>query len=154
MIPTGCSFNVGGRPKPIEAFDSHRTSTIVAVDGVHFNVRLEDDRFCTLVMIGVRPGGTKDLITVEDGHWENAESWKTVLRDLKRRGIHVRPGHPRPTHSRKIPVSDDVASHEHAWLFHRSVAKLDALPSKSALVPYDHLRRRIATRARVAVGQG
>jgi hypothetical protein len=28
----------------------------VWVDGVHFNVRLEDDRLCTLVMIGVRPG--------------------------------------------------------------------------------------------------
>jgi hypothetical protein len=26
----------------------------VWVDGVHFDVRLEDDRLCTLVMIGVR----------------------------------------------------------------------------------------------------
>jgi putative transposase len=57
------------------------------VDGVHFNVRLEDDRLCTLVMIGVRPDGTKELITVEDGYRESAESWKTVLRDLKRRGM-------------------------------------------------------------------
>jgi putative transposase len=38
----------------------------VWVDRVHFNVRLEDDRLCTLVMIGVRPDGTKELITVED----------------------------------------------------------------------------------------
>jgi hypothetical protein len=30
----------------------------VWVDGVQFNVRLEDDRLCTLVMIGVRPDGT------------------------------------------------------------------------------------------------
>jgi putative transposase len=59
----------------------------VWVDGVHFNVRLEDDRLCTLVMIGVRPDGTKELITVEDGYRESAESWKTVLRDLKRRGM-------------------------------------------------------------------
>jgi hypothetical protein len=58
----------------------------VWVDGIHFNVRLEDDRLCTLVMIGVRPDGTKELITVEDGYRESAESWKTVLRDLKRRG--------------------------------------------------------------------
>jgi hypothetical protein len=115
---------------------------------------LEDDRLCTLVMIGVRPGGTKELITVEDGHWESAESWKTVLRDLKRWVIHILPGTPRPTNSRKIPVSDHVAAHEHAWLLHRSVAKLDALPSKERLVPYDHLRRRIATRARTGVGQG
>jgi transposase-like protein len=29
------------------------------VDGVHFNVRLDDDRLCTLVMIGVRPDGPR-----------------------------------------------------------------------------------------------
>lgn len=65
-----------------------RDHVYVWVDGVHFNVRLEDDRLCTLVMIGVRPDGTKELITVEDGYRESAESWKTVLRDLKRRGMH------------------------------------------------------------------
>ncbi len=63
-----------------------RDYVYVWVDGVHFNVRLQDDRLCTLVMIGVRPDGTKELITVEDGYRESAESWKTVLRDLKRRG--------------------------------------------------------------------
>jgi transposase-like protein len=61
----------------------------VWVDGVHFNIRLEDDRLCTLVMIGVRPDGTKELITVEDGYRESAESWKTVFRDLKRRGMRA-----------------------------------------------------------------
>ena len=64
-----------------------RDYVYVWVDGVHFNVRLEDDRLCTLVMIGVRPDGTKELITVEDGYCESAESWKMVLRDLKRRGM-------------------------------------------------------------------
>ncbi len=63
-----------------------RDYVYVWVDAVHFNVRLEDDRLCTLVMIGVRPDGTKALITVEDGYRESAESWRTVLRDLKRRG--------------------------------------------------------------------
>jgi len=64
-----------------------RDYVYVWVDGVHFNVRLEDDTLCTLVMIGVRPDGTKELIAVEDGYRESAESWKTVLRDLKRRGM-------------------------------------------------------------------
>jgi len=64
-----------------------RDYVYVWLDGVHFNVRLEDDRLCTLVMIGVRPDGTKELIAVEDGYRESAESWKTVLRDLKRRGM-------------------------------------------------------------------
>ncbi len=61
----------------------------VWVDGVHFNVRLDDDRLCTLVMIGARPDGTKELIAVEDGYRESAESWKAVLRDLKRRGMRA-----------------------------------------------------------------
>src|SRR5262245_41332837 len=44
---------------------------------------------CTLVMIGVRPDGTKELIGVEDGYRESTESWKTVLRDLKRWGMRA-----------------------------------------------------------------
>ena len=59
----------------------------VWVDGVHFNVRLEEDRLCTLVMIGARPDGTKELVAVEDGYRESAESWASLLRDLKRRGM-------------------------------------------------------------------
>lgn len=56
-------------------------------DGVHFRVRLEDDRVCTLVLIGVRPDGTKELVAVEDGYRESKESWLSVLRGLKRRGM-------------------------------------------------------------------
>ena len=61
----------------------------VWVDGVHFRIRLEEDRLCTLVMIGVRPDGTKELLTVEDGYRESQESWASVLRDLKRRGMRA-----------------------------------------------------------------
>jgi transposase-like protein len=64
-----------------------REFVYVWVDGVHFNIRLEDDRLCTLVMIAARPDGEKELLAVEDGYRESAESWKTVLRDLKRRGM-------------------------------------------------------------------
>ena len=59
------------------------------VDGVHFRVRLEDDRLCTLVMIGVRADGTKELLAVEDGYRESAESWSTVLRSLCSRGMRA-----------------------------------------------------------------
>lgn len=59
----------------------------VWVDGIHFNVRLEDDRLCTLVMIGARLDGTKELVAIEDGYRESTESWATLLRDLKRRGM-------------------------------------------------------------------
>ena len=61
----------------------------VWADGVHFNVRLEEERLCTLVLIGARADGQKELIAVEDGYRESAESWKTVLRDLKRRGMQA-----------------------------------------------------------------
>src|ERR1700736_2532595 len=64
-----------------------REYVYVWVDGVHFNIRLEDDRLCTLVMIGARATGEKALLAVEDGYRESAESWKTLLRELKRRGM-------------------------------------------------------------------
>src|SRR5229473_3574687 len=64
-----------------------REYVYVWVDGVHFNIRLEHDRLCTLVMIGARPNGEKELLAVEDGYRESAESWKTLLRELKRRGL-------------------------------------------------------------------
>ena len=64
-----------------------REYVYVWVDGVHFNIRLEDDRLCALVMIGARANGEKELLAVEDGYRESAESWKTLLRDLKRRGM-------------------------------------------------------------------
>jgi transposase-like protein len=38
-------------------------------------------------MIGAKPNGEKELLVVEDGYRESAESWKTVLRELKRRGL-------------------------------------------------------------------
>jgi transposase-like protein len=66
---------------------SEEVYVYVWADGVHFNVRLEDDRLCTLVLIGVTPDGTKELIAVEDGYRESAESWRELLRDLKRRGM-------------------------------------------------------------------
>ena len=68
---------------------SDRDFVYVWVDGIHFNVRLGDDRLCTLVMIGVRPDGNKELIAVEDGYRESKESWVTLLRELKRRGMQA-----------------------------------------------------------------
>jgi transposase-like protein len=58
-------------------------------DGVHFRIRLEDDRLCTLVLIGVREDGSKELIAVEDGYRESKESWLSVLRALAARGVEA-----------------------------------------------------------------
>ena len=59
----------------------------VFADGIHFNVRLEESRLCALVIVGVRTDGTKELVSISDGHRESIESWADVLRDLKRRGM-------------------------------------------------------------------
>ena len=66
---------------------SNRDYVYIWVDGVHFTVRLEEERLCTLVVIGARADGTKEVIAVEDGYRESTESWLTLLRDLKRRGM-------------------------------------------------------------------
>jgi transposase-like protein len=68
---------------------SDRDYVYVWADGVHFRIRLEEDRLCALVMIGVRPDGTKELIAIEDGYRESTESWAAVLRGLKRRGMRA-----------------------------------------------------------------
>jgi len=57
------------------------------VDGIHFNVRLEDDRLCTLVIVGVRPDGTKELVALADGYRESTEAWAELLRSLRHRGL-------------------------------------------------------------------
>ena len=59
----------------------------VWADGIHFQVRLEEDRLACLVLIGVLPDGQKELIAIEDGYRESKESWASLLRDVKRRGM-------------------------------------------------------------------
>ena len=61
----------------------------VWVDGIHFNIRLEQARLCALVVVGVRADGTKELVAITDGYRESAESWADLLRDLKRRGMRA-----------------------------------------------------------------
>ena len=57
-------------------------------DGIYFNVRLDSDhRQCILVIIGAKEDGTKELIAVEDGFRESKESWASIMRELKRRGL-------------------------------------------------------------------
>jgi transposase-like protein len=59
------------------------------VDGIHLKVRLDQDKVCLLVMIGVRADGTKELIALTDGFRESSESWADLLRDCKRRGMRA-----------------------------------------------------------------
>jgi transposase-like protein len=61
----------------------------VWVDGIHLKVRLEQDKVCLLVMLGVRADGRKELIALADGFRESSESWADLLRDCKRRGMRA-----------------------------------------------------------------
>jgi len=62
------------------------------VDGIHFNVRLEEDaRQCILVVIASKEDGSKELLSIQDGFRESKESWASLVRDLKRRGLTKAP---------------------------------------------------------------
>jgi putative transposase len=64
-----------------------RDCVYVWADGVHFHVRLAEERLCTLVVVGVRTDGAKELVA--DGLRESTESWAELLRDLRRRGMQA-----------------------------------------------------------------
>ena len=101
-------------------------------DGVHFNVRLEDEKLACLVIVGVTKEGKKELIGLEDGYSESTEGWLTLLRDLKDRGM------PAP----KLAVGDGAlgfwsaldkvfptTEHQRCWV-HKIANVLDKLPKK------------------------
>jgi len=56
-------------------------------DGVCFTPRLDGDRQCMLVIIGTDEYGEKDVPGIMDGLRENADSWRDLLRGLKKRGL-------------------------------------------------------------------
>src|SRR5512132_2082363 len=56
---------------------------------IHLKVRLEEQKLCLLVIIGVRADGTKELVALADGYRESGESWADLLRDAKRRGMRA-----------------------------------------------------------------
>jgi transposase-like protein len=63
----------------------------VWADGIHFNLRLDPDRPCVLVLMGVTPEGNKELIAVHDGQRESELSWKELLLEVKSRGLKIAP---------------------------------------------------------------
>ena len=63
----------------------------VWADGVHFNVRLDDERSCILVVMGANSKGTKELLAIQDGFRESKASWREVLLSLKARGLKKAP---------------------------------------------------------------
>src|SRR3984893_16770448 len=74
--------------RPFAARDLSGTDYVYLwVDGIHLKVRLEQEKLCLLVMIGVRADGRKELVALADGYRESTESWADLLRDCRRRGM-------------------------------------------------------------------
>jgi transposase-like protein len=75
------------------AFAARDLSTVDYVylwaDGIHVGIRLDEEKLCLLVLIGVRVDGTKELVALADGYRESTGSWADLLRDCKRRGMRA-----------------------------------------------------------------
>jgi putative transposase len=103
----------------------------VWVDGIHTNIRLDEDRQCILVLMGAAKDGKKELIAMTDGHRESAQSWSELLLDVKRRGLTVDP---------KLAIGDGAlgfwkavaevfpATKEQRCWVHKTANILDKLP--------------------------
>ena len=75
--------------RQVDLSDKHYV--YIWVDGIHFNVRLDDERSCVLVIIGATKDGEKELLAVSDGYRESKLAWQEILRDLKNRGLKELP---------------------------------------------------------------
>lgn len=56
-------------------------------DGLYLKAGPADEKTAVLIVIGVTEDGQKDLLTMIEGYRESRESWRDVLRDLRRRGL-------------------------------------------------------------------
>ena len=66
----------------------------VWADGIHVNVRLEDEankRQCMLVIMGATASGEKEIIAIQDGYRESKQSWYELLLDVQKRGLKIDP---------------------------------------------------------------
>lgn len=70
---------------------SDKKYAYIWADGIHFNIRLEDQRSCILVIMGADEAGNKELLAVNDGFRESTLSWKEMLLRLKNQGLEAPP---------------------------------------------------------------
>jgi transposase-like protein len=103
------------------------------VDGVHFNIRLEEDRQCILVVLGATADGKKELIAVADGYRESEQSWKALLLDVKSRGLKVDPklaiGDGALGFWKALPQIYPTTREQRCWV-HKTANVLDKLPKR------------------------
>jgi putative transposase len=102
-------------------------------DGVHFNIRLEEDRLCILVLMGATEDGRKELIAVADGYRESEQSWKSLLLDVKARGLAIDPklatGDGALGFWKALPQIYATTREQRCWV-HKTANVLDKLPKR------------------------
>ena len=112
---------------------SEKHYVYIWADGIYFNVRLDADRPCLLVLMGTLADGSKELIAIGDGERESKLSWKELLVDLKQRGLKEMP---------KLAIGDGALGfwaaleeiapetrQQRCWV-HKTANILDKLPKK------------------------
>jgi transposase-like protein len=70
------------KKRPLE-----REYLYVWADGVYPKAGPKNEQMAVLVVIGLNCKGEKELLAIEEGYRESAESWREVFRDLKRHGL-------------------------------------------------------------------
>jgi putative transposase len=58
-------------------------------DGIYVKAGLEKDKAALLIIIGALTNGRKVFLACDSGYRESKESWSSVLRDLKGRGLRL-----------------------------------------------------------------
>jgi putative transposase len=105
----------------------------VWADGIHFNVRLEEDRQCILVLMGATDDGHKELIALADGYRESEQSWLTLLLDVKQRGLKLDPklatGDGALGFWKALPQVFPTTREQRCWV-HKTANVLDKLPKR------------------------
>jgi putative transposase len=101
-------------------------------DGLYVKAGLEDTKAALLVMIGALTNGQKVVLAVESGQRESKESWGTILRDLRKRGLRpwrctIADGHLGLWAA--LGEQYPQLAEQRCWN-HRIVNVLDALPKK------------------------
>jgi len=103
-------------------------------DGVHFNIRLEEDRQCILVVMGATADGEKELVGLQDGYRESEQSWKELLLDLKARGLEEGPrlatGDGALGFWKALPQVFGVTRDQRCWV-HKTANVLNKLPKRA-----------------------
>jgi len=102
-------------------------------DGVYFNIRLEEDRQCILVLMGATEDGQKELLAIVDGYRESEQSWTELLLDVKSRGLSVDPklatGDGALGFWKALPKVFSKTREQRCW-FHKSGNVIDKLPKR------------------------